>query len=83
MKNNIIKIGLFGILALGATSCQDTLDTHPTTTFDEATVWGSKATADAFINATYESVITMYTGNSTCVGWEARTPNGIKCSQVG
>lgn len=83
MKKNIIKIGMFGILALGATSCQDTLDTHPTTTFDEATVWGSKATADAFINATYESVITMYTGNSSCVGWEARTPNGAKCSQVG
>ncbi len=83
MKKNILKIGMFGILALGATSCQDTLDTHPTTTFDEATVWGSKATADAFINATYESVITMYTGNSSCVGWEARTPNGVRCSQVG
>lgn len=83
MKNNIIKIGLFGILALGATSCQDTLDTHPTATFDEATVWASKATADAFINATYESVVTMYTGNGQCVSWESRTPNGAKCSQVG
>ena len=83
MKKNIIKIGLFGILALGATSCQDTLDTHPTATFDEATVWGSKATADAFINAVYESVVTLYTGNGQCVQWESRTPNGAKCSQVG
>ena len=83
MKNNIIKIGLFGILAMGAASCQDTLDTHPTTTFDEATVWGSKATANAFVNATYDNVITMFTGNGSCVSWEARTPNGIKCSQVG
>lgn len=82
MKNNIIKIGLFGILALGATSCQDTLDTHPTATFDEATVWGSKATANAFVNATYQSVVTMYTGSSSCVGWESRTPNGARCSQV-
>ena len=83
MKKNIIKIGLFGILAMSAASCQDTLDTHPSSTFDEATVWGSKSTADAFINATYDNVITMFTGNSSCVGWEARTPNGVKCSQVG
>lgn len=68
---------------MGAASCQDTLDTHPTTTFDEATVWGSKATANAFVNATYDNVITMFTGNGSCASWEARTPNGIKCSQVG
>ncbi len=83
MRKNIIQIGLFGVLALTATSCQDTLDTHPTTTFDDATVWGSKSTADAFINATYDNVMTMFTGNSSCVGWEARTPNGVRCSQVG
>lgn len=83
MKKNIVKIGMLGILALGVASCQDTLDTHPKTTFDEATVWGSKSTADAFINATYDNVITMFTGNSSCVGWEARTPDGVKCSQVG
>ncbi len=83
MKQNIIKIGMFGILALGATSCQDTLDTHPTTTFDDATVWGSKSTADAFINATYNSVMTMFTGDGNCVSWEARTPNSVQCSSVG
>ena len=59
MKHKVIKIGLLGILALGAASCQNTLDTHPTSTFDESTVWGSKSTADAFINATYDNVITM------------------------
>lgn len=83
MKKNILMIGMFGILALGVTSCQDTLDTHPTETFDESTVWGSKATADAFVNATYDNVITMFTGSGICVGWEARTPNAVKCSQVG
>ena len=83
MKKNIIKIGLFGVLALSTTSCQDTLDTHPTSTFDEATVWGSKSTADAYVNATYDNVITMFTGNGSCVGWEARTPNSVRCSQVG
>ena len=83
MIKNIIKIGMFGVLALTAASCQDTMDTHPTTTFDEATVWGSKATANAFVNATYDNVINMFTGSSSCVGWESRTPNGVKCSQVG
>ena len=83
MIKNIIKIGMFGVLALTAASCQDTMDTHPTTTFDEATVWGSKATANAFVNATYDNVINMFTGSSSCVGWEARTPNGVRCSQVG
>ena len=83
MIKNIIKIGMFGVLALTAVSCQDTMDTHPTTTFDEATVWGSKATANAFVNATYDNVITMFTGSSSCVGWESRTPNGVRCSQVG
>ena len=83
MIKNIIKIGMFGVLALTAASCQDTMDTHPTTTFDEATVWGSKATANAFVNATYDNVINMFTGSSSCVGWESRTPNGVRCSQVG
>ncbi len=74
---------MFGILALGVASCQDTLDTHPTETFDESVVWGSKSTADAFVNATYDNVVTMFTGDGVCVGWEARTPNAVRCSQVG
>ena len=70
---------------LSLVSCKDTLDTHPTETFDEATVWGSKATADAFIYGTYDNVIANLGigGSGSCVGWEARTPNGIRCSQVG
>ena len=65
-------------------SCKDTLDTHPMTSFDEETVWGSKSTADAFVYATCESVINGYfAGSGTCTIWESRSPNSIKCSLVG
>ena len=76
---------MIGLGLMGVTSCQDTLDTHPTTTFDDTQVWGSKATADAFVYGTYDAVITAIglAGSSSCVGWEARTPNSARCSQVG
>lgn len=66
-------------------SCKDTLDTHPTETFGDDVVWGSKSTAEAFINATYSDVITAcgYAGGNSCVGWESRTPNSAQSSQVG
>lgn len=78
------KYGLIGICLVGMASCIDTMDTHPTESFDESTVWGSKATADAFVYSTYENVINVgWGGSSSCVAWEARTPNSIRCSQVG
>ena len=84
-KRYILNLLLLPALALGASGCKDTLDTHPMTTFDDAVVWGSKATAEAFITATYANVVTGsgYAGGGTCVDWEARTPNSVKCSQVG
>lgn len=64
-------------------SCIDTMDTHPSTSFDEEKVWGSKETADAFVFSTYESVLNGYwAGSSTSIGWEARTPNTVQCDQV-
>ena len=80
--NNIIKIGLLGVLAVITASCKDTLDTHPTETFDETTVWGTKATADAFVNATYNAVTGIISGSYSCVDWEGETPNGLLCDQV-
>lgn len=65
-------------------SCKDTLDTHPMSSFDDATVWGSKSTADAFVYGAYESVMNGYfAGSGTCTIWESRTPNSIKCDLVG
>lgn len=83
MKKNI----LFSLLGLGllilAPSCRDTLDTHPTDFFDEETVWSSYSTANAFINATYASVLNgMWAGSGTAVTWEARTPNTVEADQV-
>ena len=80
----IFKYSLLGLGIVAMTSCKDTLDTHPTTVFDAETVWGSKATVEGFVYATYSSVINSgYAGSGTSVGWEARTPNSVKCSQVG
>lgn len=84
MKNRYI-IGMLGLCALAMTSCQDTLDTHPTEIYDEAVVWGSRNTAQAFINNTLNNVITQcgYAGGGSCIDWEAKTPNAMRCSQVG
>ena len=78
-----IKYGVFALCALALASCQDVLDTHPTSSFDDDAVWGSKATADAFVNATYSNVMGIWAGSSASIGWEARTPNCVMCSQVG
>ncbi len=78
-----IKYGLMGMVAMTTISCMDTLDTKPTEIFSEETVWGSKSTAQAFVNSTYSSILSGMFGSGTCVGWEARTPNSVRCSQVG
>ena len=81
---NILKYGFLGLSLVTMSSCIDTMDTHPTTVFDKETVWGSKATVEGFIYQTYTDVIhTGYAGSGTSVGWEARTPNAVRCSQVG
>lgn len=83
MKRIIIYTIIGALFALSASSCKDTLDTHPTATFDNDLVWGSKSTAEAFINATYSDVLTWgYVGSGSCVTWESRTPNSVRCSQV-
>ena len=81
------RIFRYGILSLGLvsiSSCIDTMDTHPTTVFNDEIVWNSKATVEGFVYAAYSSVINNgYAGSGQSVGWEARTPNSVKCSQVG
>ena len=81
---NILKYGFLGLGMVAMSSCMDTMDTHPTTVFDAETVWGSKATVEGFVYGTYSDVIHAgYAGSGTSVGWEARTPNAVRCSQVG
>lgn len=39
---------------------------------------------EGFINSTYDAVINSgYAGSGSSISWEARTPNGVLCSQVG
>ncbi len=74
-KNKIIFLALITVTLIFG-SCEDVLDTKPFTSFDEATVWGSKETADAFVNGTISSVMNGYVnGNQT--NWEARTNNSV------
>ena len=81
---NILKYGLMGLGVMAATSCIDTLDTKPKVIFDAETVWGSKATVEGFVYSAYNDIIwDGYAGSGSCVGWEARTPNGVLSSQVG
>jgi len=78
MKKNKIILSLWlpiAALLLTVHSCY-VMDTEPFESYDEATVWGSKATADAFINGTINSVMNSYV-NSNQTGWEERTNNAV------
>ncbi len=87
MKNRISKNRIRNIfyLIIGSmfifSSCEYVMDTKPKASFDEETVWSTKASADAFAINTYNSSIGYLAGGS--VYWESATPNGCKCSQVG
>lgn len=85
MKLKYISIPLIGFSLFGLGSCMDTLDTHPTEIFTASEVWSSKATADAFVQGTYNVTVqnARLAGSGTCVDWAARTPDGVQCSQVG
>ena len=83
---NIFKYGFLGLtLAATLPSCIDTLDTKPASSFSSDVIWGSKATVEAFINSIYDGVIrdAGYAGSGSSIGWESRTPNSVKASQVG
>ena len=71
---NIVSLASLSLL-LGVASC-NVLDTQPFETYDEATVWGSKSTADAFVTGTISNVMYGYVnGNQTT--WEERTGNAV------
>lgn len=71
---NIVSLASLSLL-LGVASC-NVLDTQPFETYDEATVWGSKSTADAFVTGTISNVMYGYVnGNQTT--WEERTSNAV------
>jgi hypothetical protein len=62
-------------------SC-NVMDTQPFESYDEATVWGSRTTANAFVNGTISSVMGGYT-NSNQTTWEERTNNSVHNNGTG
>ena len=92
--NRIYKVTTLTLLTLPGvflTSCRDTLDTKPMEFYTEEQVWSSRPATEAFINATYNNVLSMmnfsttgmgYAGSGTCISWESRTPNSVKASQA-
>ncbi len=73
--NKILTISIF-TTALLASSCKDVLDTKPFTIYSEETVWGSKASADAFVTGTINAVMSGYFNNNQ-TNWEERTNNAV------
>lgn len=69
-----IYLALICFVSLFAVSCSDILDTSPVDSFNEETVWSSKATIDAFVNQVYANVLGNYTGVAYM---QSRTPDGI------
>jgi hypothetical protein len=79
MKKNIIY-SVFVTMLLLIASCNDVMDTRPYDKFDEGTVWGSKATAEAFVFSTYNSILRglwLGTASNNPLWNEVWTPNGI------
>ena len=79
--NTYKKIALIGCLGFGLFTSCDVMDTRPFETYDEELVWSSKEMADAFVLGTYPDIIGYFAGSSA--SWEALTPNGAECDQVG
>lgn len=78
MKNCYKIVVVLAALAITGTSCKkNILDTQPFDKFDENTVWSSKATADAFINGAYASVLNDFTNNPSMVEYEAYAGNAV------
>ncbi len=73
IKYNIVLL-LFGIIFFS--SCNEVLDTKPTAIYDEATVFGSRISAQAFVYDVYNNVIPNYVEGQITT-WECRTPNMI------
>lgn len=84
--NNIMqrnfKTMAFAISMLAVVSSCDIMDTRPLASFDDEAVWGSKESAEAFINNTYRSTVDLYANGGIGCSWASRTPDGCQCDQV-
>lgn len=66
------------VMLLCLSACKkNILDTRPFDKFDENTVWNSRATADAFVNGTYASVMSLYSTSPSYAEFDAYTSNCV------
>ncbi|MBN8857524.1 MAG: RagB/SusD family nutrient uptake outer membrane protein [Sphingobacteriales bacterium] len=78
MKTSVIIYTVLTINVLLCLSCKkNILDTEPFDKFDENTVWNSRATADAFINGAYASILGVYSTSPSHVQFDAYTTNSV------
>ncbi len=78
MKNSYKITVLLAALAIVWVSCKkNILDTRPFDKFDENTVWSTKATADAFINGAYASILEDYTSNPSLAEYDEYAGNSV------
>ncbi|MDR2119446.1 MAG: RagB/SusD family nutrient uptake outer membrane protein [Tannerella sp.] len=82
IKKSILIAWLAVPAVLWTVSSCNVMDTQSFEIYDEATVWGSKATADAFVTGTVKAVMEGYiNGNQT--SWEERTHNSVHNNGTG
>jgi len=72
IKKFILPIGLVGVL--GLQSCESFLDTNPTETYSDATVWSTQGTVDAFVINCYANAYSKYLNFST---WDKTFSNNM------
>lgn len=60
ITNHILTLLFCGILVLSTQSCEDFLDTKPTESYSDDTVWGTPSTVDAFIIQSYNDIFNYY-----------------------
>lgn len=78
--NKYLKYSLAYFAGITLLASCDVMDTSPKASFSEEMVWQTEQTADAYAIYTYNEAVGFLLGSPE---WEACTPNGIQCSQVG
>lgn len=74
MKLNKFILPLCLIGAVGLQSCEDFLDTKPTESYSDNTVWASQGTVDAFVVANYNNAYDPYLSFAT---WDHTFTNNM------
>ncbi|MDR2469737.1 MAG: RagB/SusD family nutrient uptake outer membrane protein [Tannerella sp.] len=82
MKKTLLTGCALALFTAGTIFSCNVMDTQPFTSYNDDIVWGSKVTADAFVNGVINNVMNGYiNGNQTT--WEERTNNVVHNNGTG